>query len=89
MLFQVNKTKTIYNLKANTLGICIHKYVGCGDNLYLSCRKLNIQDRDLCTEDMNKAVKNAQGIISEILRDITMNARAFILDDSEIKYTDW
>lgn len=89
MLFQVNKKKTIYNLKANTLGICIHKYVGCGDNLYLSCHKLNIQGRDLYTEDMNEAVKNAQGIISEILRDITMNARAFILDDSEIKYTDW
>lgn len=89
MLFKVNKRKSIYDLKNNPLRICIHKYVGYGDNLYLTCHKLSIQDQDLFTEDVTEAVKKSQGIISEVLRDITLNAKAFILDDSDIEYTDW
>jgi len=89
MLFKVNKMKSIYDLKNNPLGICIHKYAGCGDSLYLTCHKLGIQDRDLYTEDMAEAVRKSQGIISEMLRDITMNAKAFILDDSDVECTNW
>ena len=89
MLFKVNKRKSIYDLKNNSLGICIHKYAGCGDNLYLNCHKLNIRDRDLFTEDIVETVKKPQGIVSEVLRDISLNAKAFILDDSDVEYTDW
>lgn len=89
MLFRVNKMKSIYDLKNNPLGICIHKYVGCGDNLYLTCYKLNIWDRDLFTEDITEAVKKSQWIIRDVLRDISLNAMAFILDDSDVEYTDW
>jgi hypothetical protein len=89
MIFKVNKRKSIYELKNNPLGISIHKYVGDGDNLYLTCYKLNIRNRDLYTEDMAEAVKKSQGIISEELRDISLNAKAFILDDSDIEYIDW
>jgi hypothetical protein len=89
MLFRVNKMKSIYDLKNNPLGICIHKYVGCGDGLYLTCHNLNIRDRDLFTEDIMEAVKKSQGIVSEVLRDISLNAKAFILDDSDVEYTDW
>lgn len=89
MLFKVNKMKSVYDLKNNPLGICIHKYVGCGDNLYLTCYKLNIWDRDLLTEDITEAVKKSQWIIRDVLRDISLNAMAFILDDSDVEYTDW
>ena len=89
MVFKVNKMKSIYDLKNNPLGICIHKYVGCGDNLYLTCHKLNIRDRDLSTDDIVEAVKKSQGIISEVLRNINLNAKAFILDDSDVECTDW
>lgn len=89
MLFKVNKMKSMYDLKNNPLGICIHKHVGCGDNLYLTCPKLDIRDRALFTEDMPEAVKKSQWIIRGALRDISLNAMAFILDDSDIEYTDW
>ena len=89
MLFKVNKRKSIYNLNNNPLEICIYKHVGCRDNLYLACPKLDIWDRDLSTENMVEAVKKSQGIISEVLRDINLNAKAFILDDSDVEYTDW
>ena len=89
MLFQANKTKSIFKLKNNILDICIHKYVGCGDNLYLNCHRLNINDRDLFTDSMEEAVKRSQGIISEVMREIKLNAEKFILDDSDIEYTDW
>lgn len=89
MVFKVNKMKSIYDLKNNPLGICIHKYAGCGDNLYLTCHKLDIRDRDLFTDDIVEAVKKSQGIIRDVLRDISLNAMAFILDDSDVEYTDW
>jgi hypothetical protein len=81
--------KSIYDLKNNPLGICIHKYAGCGDNLYLTCYKLSIQDQDLFTEDIVEAVKKSQGIVSEALRYINLDAKAFILDDSDVEYSDW
>lgn len=89
MTFKTNKMRTIFDLKNNALGICIHKYVGCGESLYLTCHKLHIETQDLYTEDMNEAVKKSQGIISEVLREITLNAKSFILDDSDIEYADY
>ena len=89
MLFKVNKTKTIFDLKDNALGICIHKYVGCGNNLYLTCHRMNIDAYDLFTEDMEEAIRKSQGIISETLREFTLNAKAFILDNSDVEYTNW
>lgn len=89
MLFKVNNMKTIFDLKDNALGICIHKYVGCGNNLYLTCHKMNINTYDLFTEDMGEAIRKSQEIISKTLMELTLNAKAFILDDSDIEYTNW
>ena len=41
------KTGSIFALKYNSLGIVIHKYVGCGDALFLNCSALDILNYDL------------------------------------------
>ena len=33
-----HKTGSIFTLKDNSLGIIIHKYVGCGDELFLNIK---------------------------------------------------
>ena len=64
MEWKVNSRETIYDLKYNDLGICIHKLYDLNE-WFLSCHKLNIKDVHLNTEDFNEAVKQAQIIIME------------------------
>lgn len=48
------KTGSVFTLKYNSLGIVIHKYVGCGDALFLNCSALDIFNCNLGTEDLTK-----------------------------------
>ena len=48
------KTGSVFALKSNSLGIVIHKYVGCGDALFLNCSALDIFNYDLETETSTK-----------------------------------
>ena len=57
---QSKKIGSIFELKDNKLGIRIHKYMGCGDTLFLSCYPLSINTMDLKTEDFNEAVRIAK-----------------------------
>lgn len=50
---------SIFELKNNDLGISIHKYVGCGDRWFLSCKALGIKAHELFTNDFEKAVETA------------------------------
>ena len=51
-----HKTGSIFTLQDNPLGISIHKYVGCGDALFLNSKALNIDNYDLGTEDFKEVV---------------------------------
>ena len=64
MQWKVNSRETIYDLKDNNLGICIHKICGL-DGYYLSCHKLDVKDFDLKTTNFNEAVKQSQIVIME------------------------
>ena len=83
----VKKSGTIFELKDNKLGIRIHKYVGCGDELFLSCRCLGINMRDLRTEDFDKAVEVAKDIIYKEVRKLSEEADKFYLGKSENEFT--
>ena len=41
------KTGSIFALNYNSLKIVIHKYVGCGDTLFLNCSTLGIYNLSL------------------------------------------
>ena len=72
----------IFELKDNSLRICIHKYAGCGDALFLNCRALNIDNYDLFTENFNEAVCRSKQIISETMEIFKEEAAKFCNDDS-------
>ena len=74
------KTGSIFNLKSNSLGISIHKYVGCGDALFLNSKALNINNYDLGTEDFNKAVSKAKEVILREVKKIREDAYRFYSD---------
>ena len=80
---------TIFKLKNNPLDVCIHKYVRCGGNWYLSCDKLGIDTQFLGTEDFNEAVEKAKQIIETYSRRIFLDAQSFFESTEEnimVKY---
>ena len=75
------KTGSIFTLKDNSLGIVIHKYVGCGDALFLNSNTLDIDNYDLGTEDFDEAVSRAKEVIMREVKKIRENAYKFYSDN--------
>lgn len=76
------KTGSIFTLKYNSLGIVIHKYVGCGDSLFLNSKALNIDNYDLGTEDFEEAVNKAKEVVMREVKKIREDAYRFYSDNS-------
>lgn len=80
---QAPKDGSIFTLTNNKLGISIHKLLGCGNELYLNCRALGLQDIELHTEVFDDAVMNAKNIIYTKMQTLTQECSNFD-KDSEI-----
>lgn len=76
------KTGSVFTLQDNSLGISIHKYVGCGDALFLNSKALNIDNYDLETEDFDEAVSKAKEIIMSKVKKIREDAYKFYSDNN-------
>lgn len=76
------ETGSIFTLKYNSLGISIHKYVGCGDALFLNSKALNIDNYDLETEDFGEAVRKAKEVVMREVKKIRENAYRFYSDNN-------
>ena len=76
------KTGSIFTLKYNSLGISIHKYVGCGDSLFLNSKALNIDNYDLGTEDFEETVNKAKEVVMREVKKIREDAYKFYSDNS-------
>ena len=76
------KTGSIFALKYNSLGIVIHKYVGCGDALFLNCSALDSLNYDLGTEDFEEAVSKTKEIIMREVNKIREDSYRFYLDSN-------
>ena len=74
------KTGSIFALKSNSLGIVIHKYIGCGDALFLNCSALDIFNYDLGTEDFGEAVSKAKKVIMSKVKKIREDVYKFCVD---------
>lgn len=79
------KTGSIFALKYNSLGIVIHKYVGCGDSLFLNCSALDILNYDLGTEDFEEAVSKTKEVVMREVKKIREDAYRFY-SDSNIEF---
>lgn len=73
---------SIFTLKDNSLGISIHKYVGCGDALFLNSKALNIDNYDLGTEDFEEAVSKTKEIIMREVKKIRDDSYRFYSDNN-------
>lgn len=73
---------SIFTLKDNSLGISIHKYVGCGDALFLNSKALNIDNYDLGTEDFEEAVSKTKEIIMREVNKIREDSYRFYSDNN-------
>lgn len=73
---------SIFSLKDNQLGISIHKYIGCGNALFLNAKALGIDNYDLKTEDFNEAVCKAKEIISSKVYKLNDMSELFCSDEN-------
>lgn len=62
--------------------ISIHKYVGCGDSLFLNSKALNIDNYDHGTEDFEEAVNKAKEVVMREVKKIREDAYRFYSDNS-------
>lgn len=76
------KTGSIFALKYNSLGIVIHKYVGCGDALFLNCSALDILTYNLETENFDEAVSKAKEVVMREVKKIRVDAYRFYSDNN-------
>lgn len=76
------KTGSIFALQDNSLGIVIHKYVGCGDVLFLNSKALGIYNYDLETEDFNEAVSKAKEVVMCKVKKIREDSYRFYSDNN-------
>ena len=76
------KTGSVFTLQDNSLGISIHKYVGCGDALFLNSKALNIDNYDLGTENFEEAVSKAKEVIMHEVKKIREDSYRFCLDNN-------
>lgn len=76
------KTGSIFALEYNSLGIVIHKYVGCGDALFLNCSALDIFNYNLRTEDFNEAVSKAKEVVIRKVKKIREDSYRFYSDNN-------
>ena len=76
------ETGSIFTLQDNSLGISIHKYVGCGDALFLNIKALNIDNYDLGTENFEESVSKAKEVIMSKVNKIREDAYRFYLDSN-------
>ena len=79
------ETGSIFTLQDNSLGISIHKYVGCGDALFLNSKAMNINNYDLGTEDFDEAVSKAKEVVMREVKKIREDAYRFY-SDSNIEF---
>lgn len=76
------KAGSIFTLQYNSLGISIHKYIGCGDALFLNSKALNIDNYDLETEDFEEAVSKAKEVVMREAKKIREDAYRFYSDNN-------
>ena len=79
------ETGSIFTLKDNSLGISIHKYVGCGDALFLNIKALNIDNYDLGTENFEESVSKSKEVVMREVKKIREDAYRFY-SDSNIEF---
>lgn len=76
------KTGSIFALEYNSLKIVIHKYVGCGNVLFLNCSALDIYNHNLGTEDFEEAVSKAKEVVMSEVEKIREDAYKFYSDNN-------
>lgn len=76
------KTGSIFALEYNSLKIVIHKYVGCGDTLFINSKTLGIYNHNLETEDFEEAVSKAKKVIMSEVKKIREDSYRFCSDNN-------
>lgn len=62
------------------LHMSIHKYIGCGDELFFDCKELGINCVDLKTEDFDEAERKAMEVLDKRCKELMESVNAVLSD---------
>ena len=65
------------------LHMSIHKYIGCGDELFFDCKELGINCVDLKTEDFDEAEENAMKVLDKKCKQLMEKVNNVLRDYNE------
>lgn len=71
---------SVFSLNQEKVGLSIHKLIRCGDELYLNCYPLGIENLSLNTNDFNEAVERAKRLVADRLRRLQELYVTFLTD---------
>ena len=78
------ETGTCYTSENEKLKICIHTIYGCGETLYMNCRKLCIVDRKLNSTSVISAINEAQSLVKQELDLLSKELNTILNSEIEI-----
>lgn len=78
------ETGTCYRSENENLKICIHTIYGCGETLYMNCRKLCIVDRKLNSTSVITAINEAQSLVKQELDLLSKELNTILNSEIEI-----
>jgi hypothetical protein len=78
------ETGTCYTSENEKLKICIHTIYGCGETLYMNCRKLCIVDRKLNSTSVMSAISEAQLLVKRELDLLSKELNSILNSEIEI-----
>lgn len=78
------ETGTCYTSENEKLKICIRTICGCGETLYMNCRKLCIVDRKLNSTSVISAINEAQSLVKQELDLLSKELNLILNSEIEI-----
>lgn len=80
---ELHENGSSFTAKATRNQVTIHKYVGLGDSLFLSCNALNLNMIDLHTTDFHEAAQTARSLIRKALSDLNKDFEGILSDEED------
>lgn len=73
----------IFRIQHSGLTVCVHNYVGCGDQLYVSCPELDISTRELKSTSLPEARIEALRFIESYTQKLVKTASELVIRAKE------
>lgn len=73
-----------FSTKTTKNPVIIHKYVGLGDDLFLTCHSLGMEKVNLHTTNFHEAAQTARSLIRKALSELNKDFEGLLSDEDDL-----